>query len=96
VRGAGSSSGRGNKCRLLTHEYTCNQVNWLAAWVDGAWLNWNNGQHLKNTVSLMGPLKEDGNCGGGTRLGLQLIEVVQEYEILPRAAAFFTREIAPK
>jgi len=32
----------------------------------------------------------------GTRLALQLITVVQEYEILRRAAASFTRESAPK
>jgi RHS repeat-associated protein len=60
----GRANCSGKVCRLLTQEYTSDQVNWLAAWVDGAWINWSNGQQVKN-VSLMGPLKEDGNCGGG-------------------------------
>jgi RHS repeat-associated protein len=54
-------------CRILTQEYVSRRVNWLQPWVVGAWMNWGNngGQHLGRTVSLTGPLKEDGNCGGG-------------------------------
>jgi RHS repeat-associated protein len=65
VANNGTAACQGNSCSKETGQYLSRRVNWITPWVDGAWLNWTNGQHLPHPVSLSGYQKENGNCGGG-------------------------------